>query len=313
MTHIMMNLEGRFYRQGHVIVQEQDECLEVLFVLRGRYNIGYEINRKRRFRKQFGPSTLIGAFQMSFLKRYQFLIVAQTDMLCYVLRREQWFALMEEYPDFCRIIKQKSFHFYVSLIQRPLMKLKNKEITKYEQRKDYLQVLATPGETMQETKCNMHKMYQDVEVHLKKYTHMIIEQGKIIWLLSTIDRKFNIFLEKAFDIAHITEYIISILWNRIINAIAKQRIKNPKKFTQLFHKIIYPDDVCSLLSAEQYFKLREYGKWHELISELYRSINGDNQLKFIREELIIQNIQKVFDDFMQKQQQTEERLRESKQ
>ena len=76
MTNIMKNLQGRFYNKGLVIAEEQEECLEVIFVLRGKYNIGYEINRKRRFRKQFGPSTLIGAFQMCFLKRHQFLIVA---------------------------------------------------------------------------------------------------------------------------------------------------------------------------------------------------------------------------------------------
>ena len=73
-------------------------------------------------------------------------------------------------------------------------------------------------------------MYQDVEVHLKRYTQMIIEQGKIVWLISTIDRKFNTFLEKALDIVHVTEYVILILQNRIIQAIAKNRIRNPKIF-----------------------------------------------------------------------------------
>ena len=120
-----------------MIVNEQDECLEVQFVIRGRYNIGYEINRKRKLRKQFGPSTLIGSFQMCFLKRYQFVIVAQTDMLCYVLRREQWLSLSQDFPDFFRIIKQKAFSFYISHVHRPLLKLKTRDIKRYEQRKDY--------------------------------------------------------------------------------------------------------------------------------------------------------------------------------
>ena len=59
---------------------------------------------------------------------------------------------------------------------------------------------------------------------------MIIEQGKIIWLISTIDRKFNLIVEKSFDIAHISEYIVQILWNRIIMALAKDRISDPKVF-----------------------------------------------------------------------------------
>jgi hypothetical protein len=34
--------------------------------MEGRYNIGYEINKKAHFRKQFGSSTIIGSFQISF-------------------------------------------------------------------------------------------------------------------------------------------------------------------------------------------------------------------------------------------------------
>ena len=46
---------------------------------------------------------------------------------------------------------------------------------KYEQRKDYFQVLATSGETSLETKQSMHEMYQAVDEHFKKYNHLIIE------------------------------------------------------------------------------------------------------------------------------------------
>ena len=73
-------------------------------------------------------------------------------------------------------------------------------------------------------------MYLDVEIHLQKMTQMIVEQGKILWLISIIDRKFSLILEKAFDITHITEYIIQILWNRITHAIALDKIQNPQMF-----------------------------------------------------------------------------------
>ena len=141
-------------------------------------------------------------------------------------------------------------------------------------------------------------MYVDVEDHYRKYTQMIIEQGKIIWLIQTIDRKFNIFLEKAFDIAHLTEYMISILWQRIINAISQDRIQDPELFIELFSSIINQDDVWNMMSVEQYFKLREYGKWNESLNELYRSIHGNNMLKFIKEELTIKQIQSAFDNFV---------------
>jgi hypothetical protein len=62
MTLIMQNLEVRLYKKGEMIKIELDEGTEVLFVCSGRYNVGYEINKIKRYRKQFGASTIIGGF-----------------------------------------------------------------------------------------------------------------------------------------------------------------------------------------------------------------------------------------------------------
>ena len=51
MTLIMQNLEVREYHAGEYIAKELDECLEVLFVISGRYNVGYELNNVERYRK----------------------------------------------------------------------------------------------------------------------------------------------------------------------------------------------------------------------------------------------------------------------
>ena len=51
MTKVMRNLEIRKIYKGDIIAKELDECNEILFVFQGKYNIGYEINRKNRFRK----------------------------------------------------------------------------------------------------------------------------------------------------------------------------------------------------------------------------------------------------------------------
>lgn len=49
-----------------MIAHELDECLEVLFVLQGRYNVGFEVNKQQMYRRQFGHSTIIGGFSMCF-------------------------------------------------------------------------------------------------------------------------------------------------------------------------------------------------------------------------------------------------------
>lgn len=87
MIQIMKSLDIRHFKENEIIIEELDECREVLFVLEGKYNIGYQINNIQSYRKQFGPSTVIGGFQMCFLKRYKFVYIAHTEMVCYAIRR----------------------------------------------------------------------------------------------------------------------------------------------------------------------------------------------------------------------------------
>jgi hypothetical protein len=51
MTSILKNLHIRLYEPKEIIVRELDECLEILFIFRGRYNVGYEINKKERYKR----------------------------------------------------------------------------------------------------------------------------------------------------------------------------------------------------------------------------------------------------------------------
>jgi len=44
-------LEIRKFYKGEIIAKELDECNEAIFVMEGRYNIGYEINKKIKYRK----------------------------------------------------------------------------------------------------------------------------------------------------------------------------------------------------------------------------------------------------------------------
>jgi hypothetical protein len=42
----MRSLHIRYYEANQIIVKELDECMEILFIFKGKYNIGYEINKK---------------------------------------------------------------------------------------------------------------------------------------------------------------------------------------------------------------------------------------------------------------------------
>ena len=70
MIGIMRSLEINYIPKDTMIAKELDECSLMTFVMHGRYNVGFEINKKRYFRKQFGHSTIIGAYNVYFNCRH---------------------------------------------------------------------------------------------------------------------------------------------------------------------------------------------------------------------------------------------------
>ena len=106
-------------------------------MLSGKYNVGYEINKEKYWRRQFGQSTIIGGFHCEFNKRLLFLYRAKTDMVCYAIRKANWIALMNEFSIFRNDIAAKFFQFYYTKIYNPLLELKQKDIDFYDYRTDY--------------------------------------------------------------------------------------------------------------------------------------------------------------------------------
>ena len=124
-----------------MIFHELDECLEIYFVMEGKYNVGYQINNTKFWRRQFGHSTVIGGFQLAFMKKFLFHYKARTLLKCYGIRRKNWLNLMDEFPRFNNSLKVKFFNIYVRQVYWPILKFKNIDIAKYNKRRDFEQVL----------------------------------------------------------------------------------------------------------------------------------------------------------------------------
>lgn len=88
MVALMQSLEIRKYNSSTIFIKELDECPEILFVMDGKYDIGYQINNDKYFRRQFGHSTIIGGFQMIFNKKYIFHYKCRGILSCYAIRRK---------------------------------------------------------------------------------------------------------------------------------------------------------------------------------------------------------------------------------
>ena len=63
---MISSLEPRYFKTGEIIINELDEVLEFYFNLKGCFNVGYEINKRRYYRIKFGRSNVIGAFNLHF-------------------------------------------------------------------------------------------------------------------------------------------------------------------------------------------------------------------------------------------------------
>ena len=137
MIRFMQFVEIRKFKEKEIIHYELEECNEILFVLSGKYNVGYEINKEQYWRRQFGQSTIIGGFNCEFNKRLIFLYRAKTDMVCYAIRKANWIALMKEFSIFRNDIAAKFFQFYYLNIYSPILKRKQQDINFYDKRRDY--------------------------------------------------------------------------------------------------------------------------------------------------------------------------------
>ena len=113
MVLLMQNLEVRKISAGSHFITELDECPEILFVMDGKYDVGYQINNVKYFRRQFGHSTIVGGFQMAFDKRFIFTYKARTTISSYSLRKKAYKQIMSKFPTFDDCLKVRFFDNYL--------------------------------------------------------------------------------------------------------------------------------------------------------------------------------------------------------
>jgi len=103
----MNSLEFRSYHQGKILINELDECLEIMFVEKGTYEIGYQINNKNRFIKKMGMFSNIGGYQLINSKRFEFIYRTKTVLLGQAIRKEHFLIILSDWPEFSNQIFKK--------------------------------------------------------------------------------------------------------------------------------------------------------------------------------------------------------------
>lgn len=117
-----------------------DESGEFYFVQNGKYIVGFEINKKIKFRLQFGPRTLISSFHVMFDKRVGEVYKSSNDLHCVAIRKNKWKKLMFDHPYFSNCLKIKVLYMYDKHIRLPLLEQRKAQIKRYSVRNDYQQL-----------------------------------------------------------------------------------------------------------------------------------------------------------------------------
>lgn len=150
-----------------MIANEQDGAQEIYFITDGKYDVGYTVNRKKRYRLQFGERTVIGGFAVANDYRHNYNYRAHNKFDCFVMRRNKWYALSNEFEYFTQCINYKFIMFFTNHLHKPLQSMKLNDIEKMRARSDYQQfkVLDDKGQKFTKKIFEMRlKIFQQIQL-----------------------------------------------------------------------------------------------------------------------------------------------------
>ena len=66
MIKLLYSLEPRFIKRRETILDEFDECREIIFVMQGSVVVGYEINKVKLYCMKYKDKCIIGDFGLTY-------------------------------------------------------------------------------------------------------------------------------------------------------------------------------------------------------------------------------------------------------
>ena len=141
MIKIMQHLEPRRELKGTILYDELEEISEVFFLSKGSMDIGYEINRIRKFVLRHTDKIVVGAYNCSFNKRSMFIYKCQTECIGYFIRKQNWVEICAEDKYIDTYIKENVRKLYNNNIKRKVLTVKQMHMRNIAKRTDFEQIL----------------------------------------------------------------------------------------------------------------------------------------------------------------------------
>lgn len=113
----------------------------MFFVSHGVIDIGYEINRQRKFVLRFKHNVVIGSYNCTFNQRCIFVYRAKTECKGYFIRKQHWVDILNSNEELSDFIKKNVKSIYLSTIKEKVMQAKAAHITRIQKREDLKHLL----------------------------------------------------------------------------------------------------------------------------------------------------------------------------
>tara|TARA_B110000285_G_C15110831_1_gene611009 strand:- start:487 stop:900 length:414 start_codon:yes stop_codon:yes gene_type:complete len=104
MLDMMHHLEPRYEEKDEIVFDELEEITEVVLYVKGKFDIGFELNNERYFVKRFQNSAssvsntgaMIGAHGVAFNKRSRFVYKTASRCSGFFIRKRNWCEVMDK-------------------------------------------------------------------------------------------------------------------------------------------------------------------------------------------------------------------------
>ena len=137
MMQFLRDLDPRHVVGGSMIFDELDDINEVIFIKKGVVEIGYQMNKQRRYVVRYENKTMIGAYNCTCNMRIIFCYRARTDCEGYTIRKEAWVRLLNQHQEVGDLIKLNVERDYITNIKSKIMAAKERHMHLITERFDY--------------------------------------------------------------------------------------------------------------------------------------------------------------------------------
>ena len=114
---------------------------QVYFFTEGQIDIGYEMNKKIKYKVRLFAPLCLGGFECSFNRKCSQIYRANKPLKGFMIRKVHWQRLDKNYPDQFINIKMNNFKFYNNKIKVMISLAKQKDLELYQARADYVQIV----------------------------------------------------------------------------------------------------------------------------------------------------------------------------